>query len=99
MKLKIGVPLFRGFGLSTIVFWIAASFAPIPALLDGAGPNIVINWFFLLTGALPFVLIYPVVIFMAKPATRRIISRKLRRLFGPLAVYAALWITLYPILS
>ena len=97
--LDAGTPFFRGFGLACVVFWIAASFAPIAALLDGEDPNIVMNWFFLLTGALPFFLVYPVLMFMAKPATRRRIDRKLRKMFGPLAVYAALWITLYPIFS
>ena len=87
------------FGLACVVFWIAASFAPIAALLDGGDPNIFMNWVFLLTGALPFFLVYPVLIFMAKPATRRSIDRKLRNMFRPLAIYAALWITLYPILS
>ena len=97
--LNASTPFLRGIGLASIVFWIAASFAPIAALLDGGDPNIVMNWFFLLTGALPLFLVYPVLMFMAKSATRRSIYRKLRKMFGPLAFYAALWITLYPILS
>jgi len=97
--LDAGTPFFRGFGLACVVFWIAASFAPIAALLDGEDPNIVMNWVFLLTGALPFLLVYPVLMFMAKSATRRRTNRKLRKMFWPLAVYAALWITLYPIFS
>ena len=97
--MNTSAPLLRGFGLAAIIFWIGASFAPLPAMLDGEDPNVGMEWCFFLTGALPFFVMYPLVMFMAKSSTRRIIRRKLPKLFGPLAGYAALWITLYPILS
>lgn len=93
------MPLAQGFGLMLVLYWVLASFMPIPAMLYDPEASLFVELLFLAGSAVTLFILVPVIWFMAKPTTPKLLKSWARSKSWGLTIYAAFWVTLYPILS